>query len=800
MLGLLLLMALLCDANSTCPDDSNPLSLEPSSVTGELGKSFLVNCTSSEVDFHQMYWKIGNNDSGIEEEKEFVAGSVTLSDWSVKAECTIRLDETLTCSKDLPITVYKTPDSVSLSAPKYGPMVAGSDYVLSCDVINVVPVQHLEVKWYRDDDMVDTHIFNKTSMTPVNVTATLNLTAERNYNGAVFRCEAELPLGPGPGESQPILTAATSNYIAVVLYKPQIPDCPDHYTGVEDALTLDMLRCHADGNPPPTVEWYYQGEQMNASEPLIRTQSGMYTARFQNSYGYSTKFISITIKDCPLTLSPAKAVVRFGDPVSFKCSTTAPTYIKMGWETSSERVPYVTWSVESLAAWSMDLPCYVTLEDFTQCSKKPEITVYKTPDSVSLSAPKHGPMVAGSDYVLSCDVISVVPVQHLEVKWYRDDDMVDTHIFNKTSMTPVNVTATLNLTAERNYNGAVFRCEAELPLGPGPGESQPILTAATSNYIAVVLYKPQIPDCPDRYTGVEDALTLDMLPCHADGNPPPTVEWYYQGEQMNASEPLIRTQSGMYTARFHNNYGYSTTFVHVTVEYGPSFNCAAHYEVHEYGKPVCEPEGLPKPVTKWFKDGRETRTPLRWTKQDTGSYSLTASNTHGTASHKLYVNVLYIQMFREENYTQGVFLGGNVTFGCHAEGNPTPEVYWSYSPEANVMESTGGSQSNISVTGATSTNAGVYVCFATNRVGHVTKSVTLKINDFNDDNTLNIYGEQHGGKINSLIWLVPALLICALVAILLILFTRRKRQGNYNFVPQRDKEGADIPMTTTSDA
>lgn len=82
-------------------------------------------------------------------------------------------------------------------------------------------------------------------------------------------------------------------------------------------------------------------------------------------------------------------------------------------------------------------------------------------------------------------------------------------------------------------------------------------------------------------------------------------------------------------------------------------------------------------------------------------------------------------VFRMENYTEELSLGENVTFECHAEGNPPPEVRWNYSPAGNVMETTGGRQKNISITGATSTNAGVYSCVATNKVGHVTRSVTL---------------------------------------------------------------------------
>lgn len=69
--------------------------------------------------------------------------------------------------------------------------------------------------------------------------------------------------------------------------------------------------------------------------------------------------------------------------------------------------------------------------------------------------------------------------------------------------------------------------------------------------------------------------------------------------------------------------------------------------------------------------------------------------------------------------------GANVTFQCGAEGNPTPTIRWNHTSAGNVWVTTGGHQTNISFRGATSTNAGVYNCVATNKVGSVTRSATL---------------------------------------------------------------------------
>lgn len=73
-------------------------------------------------------------------------------------------------------------------------------------------------------------------------------------------------------------------------------DCPTHYTGEEHKFRMDMLPCKADGNPPPTVHWYYEGKLINASEPLTKGQSGKYTAEVFNSLSMSNNSIDITIE------------------------------------------------------------------------------------------------------------------------------------------------------------------------------------------------------------------------------------------------------------------------------------------------------------------------------------------------------------------------------------------------------------------------------------------------------------------------------------------------------------------------
>ncbi|XP_070779071.1 intercellular adhesion molecule 5 [Enoplosus armatus] len=395
-------------------------------------------------------------------------------------------------------------------------------------------------------------------------------------------------------------------------------------------------------------------------------------------------------------------------------------------------------------------------------------------------------MEEGTEYKLMCDIIDVAPVQKLKVKWYRGNELVLTKEFNDTSVVPLNVSSTLKVIPERDYNAAVFRCEAELHLGPKGPELVPNVTSPP--YVADVLYKPRIQGCPDRHAGVENEFSMDMLPCQGDGNPPPTVQWFYQGEPVNASEPLTRTQSGKYIAQVGNRLGRSNTSVDITIEYSPSFTCNDRYEVEEDGKlQTCEPKGKPTPTITWFKDGKKIASPQRWTKHDSGKYVLTASNKHGTVNHMLNLDVLYAPVFSEGSYMKEVAPGENVTFDCLAEGNPPPLIRWNNTAAVNVRVTAGGRQTSISVTGATSTNAGVYICVASNRVGNVTKSVILKMR-----------GKTTAGP-SPLIWgLLILLVVILLLLVAFILHSHKKKHGQYSFEPVNANDGSDIPMSTQS--
>ncbi|XP_031723712.1 peroxidasin homolog [Anarrhichthys ocellatus] len=596
MLGLLVLMFSPCDADSGCPD---VLSLDPPEVLAEYGELVTVSCSSAENDYDGMYWRVGDREFPVENSAPW---SFNLTDWNVTAECILKLNDTHNCSKDLNITIYKNPESVSVFPTKYEPAVEGREYVLQCDVDNVALVQYLTVRWYRGNETIRTDYSTHKTKTLVSESFPLAANFSRGKSGTQVRCEAQLDFGQH-GSQPPVISNV---HTVFVHYAPELKnkmEDVDVYEG--DNVTL---YCEAEGNPAPAFHWSLDGVNLMKSTNYLnitQAKGAIYNCTATNKLGSTTKQIHVhvvkinimgapaaittpepsTPRSCPLVLTPAEIVVRFGDPVSVNCSTSVTGVSQMGWEATSGTMSstdnVTTWKVEKVEEWVAKPLCYLNWK-YGQCDVMLDITVYKTPDNVSVSALDQGPMVAGTEYRLKCNISNVAPVQKLKLRWYRGNETVRTEMFNGTAETPVNVSSTLRVTPERDHDGALFRCEAELHLGQNGSELGPTVTS--SPYTAVVHYAPVFDGSYSKKVNVTlgDNVTFN---CSADGHPPPEIKWTY-GSEANVTVTTrgrqksitvtgaTSTNAGAYVCNANNTVGVATRTVILVVKDRPNQSAA----------------------------------------------------------------------------------------------------------------------------------------------------------------------------------------------------------------------------------
>uniref|UniRef100_A0AAR2K8A6 Ig-like domain-containing protein n=1 Tax=Pygocentrus nattereri TaxID=42514 RepID=A0AAR2K8A6_PYGNA len=279
---------------------------------------------------------------------------------------------------------------------------------------------------------------------------------------------------------------------------------------------------------------------------------------------------------CILTLQPPKVVVKYGDKASANCSTTTD-HIGMGWEASQgpvdmkDDVQLITWSVDSLVEWGIKPFCFMNPNPDKQCKVHLNVTIYKTPESVSISTVNHtGPMIEGGQYELQCDIQNVAPAELLTVSWFKGDTLVNKETFANSIKTPVNRSATLQISPSRADDGAQYRCEAELDLGPEGPQPPPTVTSDPLNI--TVHYGPEI-ESGDESVEVYEGRDV-TLPCTAEGNPEPEVKWSFNNQSKTTGgrqttltiSGATPADGGEYTCTATNTFGSQTRRVFLVVK------------------------------------------------------------------------------------------------------------------------------------------------------------------------------------------------------------------------------------------
>nr|XP_020496609.1 uncharacterized protein LOC109989268 [Labrus bergylta] len=307
---------------------------------------------------------------------------------------------------------------------------------------------------------------------------------------------------------------------------------------------------------------------------------------------------------CPIELSPPSVVVRYGDPVSINCSTSETLFEGIGWEATEgakplQNVSHLTWTVDKLTDWSFSTSCYFNYHEnssSTQCLITPDVVLYTFPEAITMSSNSdEGVMKEMEEYNFTCHIPNIAPVQRLSVKWYKGDDFLHTETFNNNNKKPVNQTSILRFKATRQDSGVTFRCEAHMDLGQG--ELQ--LIVSSQDYNITVHYGPELL-CPSTYTALEHAP--HSLTCTVKGFPEPEVIWYKEGEEVELSENLTKTDAGQYIITASNKLSSVNLSVDITVLYPPSQIVELEDSEVSVGSTVwlkCSSTGNPRPKYSW---------------------------------------------------------------------------------------------------------------------------------------------------------------------------------------------------------
>lgn len=279
---------------------------------------------------------------------------------------------------------------------------------------------------------------------------------------------------------------------------------------------------------------------------------------------------------CPVEMSPTLAAVRYGDPFSANCSSLSDQTEGMGWESSLEGTPLthgvtsIPLRIDAVTDWTVHAECYINLINGDQCSKILPITVYKIPDSVSVSQESPtGPLEFGQIYQMRCDIVNAAPTVNLSVNWYQGHKLIHTERLNQmTDATPGNRSSSIDLRAQKNVNGTQIWCEAELEFQPRVN----LPTIRSEPHELIVLYPPFFTD-PVNETLEIRAGSKVKLNCTATGNPSPGYSWdvpqsvRQTNKNQNKNGPILTLSfelPGTYKCMASNTLGTRTKYFTVT--------------------------------------------------------------------------------------------------------------------------------------------------------------------------------------------------------------------------------------------
>lgn len=224
------------------------------------------------------------------------------------------------------------------------------------------------------------------------------------------------------------------------------------------------------------------------------------------------------------------------------------------------------------------------------------------------------------------------------------------------------------------------------------------------------------------------------------GSPAPTYQWIKDGSAISGATTntlnltsVTATSAGIYTVIAQNSFGSATSnSATLAVNYAPSITTNPISQVVIAGNSVtfsAVANGYPNPSYQWYKDGtilsgqrNSTLNITNTSSNDAGSYSVTASNSMGSATSSTALLTVYnAPSIVTQPISQSVTSGNNVSFSVTASGSATLTYQW-YKDGLSIS---GANSSSYAITNVSSATAGTYTVTITNNYGSATSNGAL---------------------------------------------------------------------------
>ncbi|XP_073903833.1 protein turtle homolog A isoform X2 [Castor canadensis] len=335
---------------------------------------------------------------------------------------------------------------------------------------------------------------------------------------------------------------------------PQFLETPP---SVLEVLELESvtLRCVAHGSPQPHVTWKLQGKDLGQSQDQVQVQngtlwirrverrsSGVYTCQASSIEGSATHTTQLLVLGPPVIVAPPKnSTVNTSQDVSLACQAEAhPANLTYSWFQNGINVFHISHlqsrvqilvdgSLRLQAAQPDDAGLYTCVPS-NGLLHPPSASAYLTvlyPAQVTVMPPET-PLPIGMRGVIRCPVRANPPL--LFVSWTKDGQALQLDKFPGWSQGPEGslIIALGNEDALGEYS-----CTPYNSLGTaGPSAVTRVLLKAPPAFI----------ERPKEEYFQEVGREL-LIPCSAQGDPPPTISWAKVGQGLRAQAQVDSNSS-----------------------------------------------------------------------------------------------------------------------------------------------------------------------------------------------------------------------------------------------------------------
>ncbi|XP_063059188.1 neural cell adhesion molecule 1-like [Engraulis encrasicolus] len=274
---------------------------------------------------------------------------------------------------------------------------------------------------------------------------------------------------------------------------------------------------------------------------------------------------------------------------------------------------------------------------------------------------------------------------------------------------------------------------------------------------------------PQEFNEGDDATIV----CDVVSSPPATIIWKYRNKAIQMEKDvrfkllannhlsirgIKKTDEGMYTceARIMARGEVDLKLIQVVINVLPSIRTRqselnATADIGKSATLACDADGFPEPTVTWARDGVLLEESEKYSFQDEGSelvindvkkvdegdYSCIATNKAGRKQEDVSLNVFVqpkITFLENQSATE---FDPQVMLTCEATGDPTPSIVWSFgrrvfeegdqSLDGNVVVRSDARVSSLTLKYVQFTDAGQYVCTASNVIGQDLKSMFLEV-------------------------------------------------------------------------